>query len=79
MIIANIYKVPDKCPADYRYIDELPYQGSICHRCPVFTCAVDKAAFCLVEPDEYRADWAEEWAKFFKTGEEPILYLKYQR
>jgi hypothetical protein len=36
-------------------------QGSICIRCPVFCCFEES----MVDPEEYREDWAREWRDFF--------------
>jgi len=32
--------------------------------------------FSILEPEEYRPDWAAEWVKFFKDGTFPKLYLE---
>lgn len=74
MLIANKYKVPDKCPQDCRFIkDVLKFgQNAMCVRCPVLNCK-DSA---LLRPEEYREDWAKEWERFFNGEVEwPILYL----
>jgi len=80
MIIAKKFTVPDDCPSDCVGKDEPFYQGCLCTRCPVFCCKEpvteeDKYYMPLVPADEFREDWAEEWEHFFKTGEEPKLYL----
>jgi hypothetical protein len=73
MIIARKYEVPDKCPENCKFKNDiLNYgQNAICGRCPVFVCEEprteeDKMYMPLVPADEYRDDWAEEWEKFFK-------------
>ena len=72
MLIAGKYEVPDECPKDCKYLDDLGKYGqnSICGRCPVFACPEP------VEPEWYRDDWASEWATFFLTGMEPDLRFK---
>ena len=71
------YEIPDNCPEDCLYKNNMINfgQSSICIRCPVFNCKKDVDGFCLLEPEEYRDDWAKEWYEFFKTGKEPTLYL----
>ena len=46
MLIANKYELPDQCPKDCKYIDELEFfsQSGICVRCPVFCCGSVKMA-----------------------------------
>ena len=67
------FDFPDKCPENCKFKDELFYQGSICCRCPLFNCGGE---YRLIEPEEYRDDWAEEWQEFFKSGK--YLELKFQ-
>jgi len=68
------FEFPDKCPKDCLYTGDIGRHGqnSICGRCPVFTSTGNDP---LVLPEEYRLDWAKEWAEFFKTGKEPELYF----
>lgn len=46
MLIANKYVLPDQCPKDCKYIDELEFfsQSSICTRCPILVCGASKMA-----------------------------------
>ena len=55
---------PRKCLGWEEYFD----QGGICYRCPIFNCTPDKNGFCLLEPDDYRQDWAKEFRKWFNNG-----------
>lgn len=67
------FEVPDSCEDDCKFREDLQEYGqnSICGRCPVLICTGDDP---LVEPEGYRADWAEEWVKFFAGEvEEPTL------
>ena len=87
MLIAGKYEVPDTCPADCSLKEDMSKfgQNSICGRCPVFNCsrsAPDEQfpkGFCLLEPEQYRPDWAAEWVEFFKTGKFPELPLENHR
>jgi hypothetical protein len=90
MIVAGQYEVPDECPENCRFQDD-PHahmQGGMCHRCPVLNCAgiPDDSSYAdpdgkfrLLQPEDYRPDWAAEWVRFF-AGEidAPVLYLKYR-
>jgi hypothetical protein len=56
------------------------YQGCMCTRCPVFNCKEpvteeDKYFMPILPANEFRDDWAKEWDNFFKTSEQPKLYL----
>ena len=73
MLIANKIEVPDECPKNCQFKNEPFYQGNMCCRCPIFSCKKDENGFCLVEPEDYREEWAKEFARFF-AGE--ILYPK---
>lgn len=72
MLIANKIEIPDKCPEDCLYAGESFYQGNMCSRCPIFNCSKE-GGFSLIELQDYREDWAKEWARFFATGEGPVL------
>lgn len=72
MLISKKYMMPDKCPGNCKFKNELFYQGNMCSRCPVFNCCGE---FKLIEPDDYREDWAKEFEIFFKTQKIPVLYL----
>lgn len=67
------HDIPDKCPEGCKFADTLS-QGSPCHRCPIFNCSEPDP---LLQPDDYREDWAEAWEKWFKAGMagEPVLRL----
>jgi len=82
MIIAG-NELPDRCPENCPHRDSFALYGqnSICGRCPVFCCIpCDDDGFCLVEPADYRSDWAKEWAEWFKNGMEnaPELLLQFK-
>ena len=74
---------PEECPGKADSGD----QGGLCYRCPVFNCEkhpVDEADkpyygdfIQLLEPKDYRSDWAEVWYNWFKDGmkDYPVLYL----
>lgn len=77
MIIAGDVEIPDKCPEGCRFKQEAMYQGNTCSRCPIFNCSKDDEGFCLVEPEDYRHEWALEWQKFFNgESEYPVLKLR---
>jgi hypothetical protein len=78
MLISNKYEIPDKCPKNCPHKKEPFYQGNMCTRCPIFNCSKDKNNFCLIEPENYREDWAKEWYTFFTTGKRPVLLLRKQ-
>lgn len=82
MIVAGI-EFPDNCTSCKLLIVERATfsQSSICTRCPVFVCRMpvteeDKMYLPMVQPDDYREDWAIEWKKFFDGEiERPRLVL----
>lgn len=80
MIISGKYEVPDSCPTDCPFYGDFRDMGqcSICLRCPVINCAVIPGTdVCLIEPQDFRPDWAKEWQEFFKDySKEPELKLK---
>jgi len=41
-------------------------QGSWCYRCPLLNCVLDEDGFNLLNPSDYREDWAKEWKLFFE-------------
>ena len=63
------YEVPDKCDGCSR-LGKASQQGDTCCRCPVFNCSLspdtDGNMSCLVEPDDYRDDWAKSYHDWFK-------------
>lgn len=75
VLIANSIEIPDECPVNCSFKENMLYQGSMCHRCPVFNCKKDEEGFSLLEPEEYRKDFALEWKHFFDTGAFPQLNL----
>ena len=52
------YDFDEECPEYCPGKNEPFYQGSLCTRCPIFNCTGD---FKLIEPEDYREDWAEEF------------------
>ena len=73
MKVAGI-EFPNKCTEDCLLKNDLRQfgQNSICTRCPVFSCC---GKCRLIEPEEYRHDWAKEWKKFFDSKYEYIPML----
>jgi hypothetical protein len=74
------FECPDKCPENCKMKPSAFYQGCMCTRCPVFNCKEpvteeDKKYLPLINPNQFRDDWAKEWDEFFKTGKAPKLYL----
>ena len=75
MLIANKYEVPDFCPLRC-WGQRRPFaQGDLCTRCPIFNCrkveveaeyADENGMFCLINPENYREDWAKIWSEWFK-------------
>ena len=53
------------CPAECPGKSESFSQGGLCHRCPIFNCAGE---FKLLEPSDYRDDWAKAWRRWFDSG-----------
>jgi hypothetical protein len=71
-------QIPDNCPENCPIKKEPFYQSNLCSRCPIFNCRRDEDDFCLLEPEDYREDWAEEFKEWFDSGfkEYPELRLK---
>lgn len=79
MIVAGI-EFPDSCPGKCKMH---PYsfihcgQSSPCMRCPIFNCG---GSVHLIEPKDYREDWAKEWKRFFDGEVDfPQLPLKMRK
>lgn len=76
MIIFGKYAIPNTCPDDCPFKDDLASfsQGIICTRCPVFCCSNDG----LISAETYREDWAAVWEEWFKGNKKfyPELKLK---
>jgi len=72
------YSFPTECPVDCPG-HFLPFsQGGLCYRCPIFNCReIGDSGMRLIEPQNYRQDWAEEWDNWFKNGMKgyPELFL----
>ena len=66
---------PKECPENCPGKKETVHQGSLCHHCPIFNCAGDH--FMLIQPSDYRRDWARVWKEWFDSGMKglPKLYL----
>lgn len=66
---------PKECPEKGKPKLFYQRQGNFCYRCPIFSC---RGKFPIVEPEEYREDWAREWKKWFASGMKglPNLILK---
>jgi hypothetical protein len=86
MLIAGNVELPDKCPEDCPFKDDIANYGqnAMCGRCPIFVCTTfgseedEMGPMCLVEPEEYRHDWATVWQQWFADGMKgmPHLVLK---
>ena len=75
MKIAKIYDVPDRCPPNCPFMHNNKYRD-ICDRCPIYCCTKKhdlseysnkNGMFCIINPEEYRADWAKVWQDWFKS------------
>jgi hypothetical protein len=74
------FEYPEKCPDACKLKPDAFYQGCWCTRCPILCCKEpeteeDKKYMPMVPANQFRDDWAEEWEKYFKTGEVPKLKL----
>jgi len=70
------YEYPEKCPENCSLKPESFYQGCACMRCPVLCCKDDDDGYSpIIEPEDFRDDWAAEWETFFRIGKEPELKL----
>jgi len=79
MIIGG-QEFPEKCPENCPGKKEPFMQGGLCHRCPIFNCKsfiMEEHKVRLVEPEEYRSDWAKAWKEWFDKGMNgyPELFL----
>jgi hypothetical protein len=72
MIVSDI-EFPDKCPPECPLLKEPFYQGNLCTRCPVINCT---GIIVMIDPDDYRHDWAVEFKKWFDSG---CGYKKYPK
>lgn len=77
-IIIGGQEFKSDCPIDCPEIEKPFYQGNMCCRCPIFNCTplADDPDFVLMEPDEYREDWAVEWKRWFDCGMKGRVNLK---
>ena len=75
MIVATDIEIPDSCPKDCLGKKEIFGQGSLCISCPIFNCSRSPASgeyadedgmFSIMEPKEYRKDWALVFQTWFK-------------
>ena len=57
-------KCPNNCPGKKTDIDQWKL---LCYRCPIFNCVPNKDGFCLIEPNDYRQDWAKEFREWFNN------------
>ena len=76
-------EIPDSCPINCRFKEELKqfYQDDICYSCPVLNCSnpSNDPMMPILEPEQYRSDWAKEWKRFFDGEiEEPELCLRFK-
>lgn len=69
-------EIPDKCPEDCKF--KKGYDWDTCIRCPIWNCSNpnNDPALPAIKPEDYRADWAREWVRFFtKETPNPQLFL----
>ena len=82
MIIQGL-EFPDKCPKDCIYTDDFYHfgQSATCRYCPILACTpnppdpeygFDKEWY-LLNPNDFRRDWLEEWYEYFTKGIPPKL------
>ena len=84
MLIAGNVELPDDCPQDCPFKGDIANYGqsAICGRCPLFTCKTfgteedEMGPVCLVEPRDYRRDWALVWKAWFEGGMKGMPELK---
>lgn len=71
------FEIPDQCPDLCAFQKDLQFfdSTSMCFRCPVINCLGDSTNR-LIDPWNYRDDWAKEWEIFFKGGPTPQLQLE---
>ncbi len=67
---------PTACPKSCPGLRETFEQGGLCHICPIFNCTPNKKGFYLIEPHNYRQDWAKEFRKWFNNGWKGYPLLK---
>ncbi len=59
---------PTECPKNCPEKKTAFYQGCYCSRCPIFSCVDRGGGFVLLEPEEYREDWAKNWKEWFDNS-----------
>lgn len=79
------WDLPDECPKNCPFTDDIINYGqnAACVRCPVFNCKKvpgpdDGEPFSLIEPEEYRHDWAKVWYEWFRDGMNGFPELKFK-
>jgi len=55
---------PERCPEKSKPF----YQGNTCSRCPISNSVPDANGFSLVDPNDYRSDWAKAFRTWFNNG-----------
>ncbi len=81
MIIAGKHIVPNHCPENCPFLNEISVRGqnTFCGYCPVFVCHKDEYRGCFVEPEKYREDWALAWSNWFADGMKGIPVIEIER
>jgi len=88
VLISNDIEIPDECPSDCPEAKSPFDQSSLCIRCPILNCKQHLVPeilggsgnyFRLIEPSDYRRDWAVEFKKWFDTGMKGLPELRLQR
>lgn len=70
MLIAEKYEIPDECPHNCEFRSEIAWlgQSAMCVRCPIFNCSpMDEEGLRMLEPEDFREDWAKAWAEYFQS------------
>jgi len=68
-----------ECPGACPGRSESFGQGGLCARCPLFNCKPTDDGFRLLEPNDYRPDWAKAWKEWFNSGMQGYPELPLER
>ena len=64
LIIIGGEEFPAECPPECPFKNQED-KDDYCYECPIFNCVGPGR---LLDPDEYRKDWAKIWKKWFDGG-----------
>jgi hypothetical protein len=85
VLVSNDIDIPDKCPENCPEFAKPFDQGNLCTYCPIFNCSEHlipeelggkDSYFRMLEPKDYRLDWAIEFRKWFKSDMRGIPTLR---